>query len=152
MTQEGKTGAGAVESGAAAPPEIEPREDLEVRLDKWLQVARVFKTRSQATRACKLNRVKVNGQQAKPHRQVSLGDRIEAEKGDWKRVVEVKALRDKPVPKAEARLLFEDHTPERPRDPLDRLMRQPAVRREQGAGRPTKKERRELEKLRRKRR
>lgn len=142
----------AVPEAVPGAPEIDPMEDLEVRLDKWLQVARVFKTRSQATRACKLNRVKVNGQGVKPHYQVALGDRIEAEKGDWKRIVEVKALRDKPVPKAEARSLFEDHTPERPRDPLDRLMRQPAVRREKGAGRPTKKERRELERLLRKRR
>lgn len=122
--------------------------DLEVRLDKWLQVARVFKTRSQATRACNLNRVQVNGQQVKAHRQVSLGDRIEVEKGDWVRILEVTKLRDKPVAKAEARTLFEDHTPPPPDDPLDRMLRRPAVRREKGAGRPTKKERRQLERLR----
>jgi len=124
------------------------QDEIEVRLDKWLQVARVFKTRSQATRACNLNRVKVNGVQAKAHRRVELGDRIEVEKGDWLRIVEVQGLRDKPVPKAEARTLFEDHSPPPPKDPLDRLMRRPPVRRDKGAGRPTKKERRELERLR----
>lgn len=128
--------------------DLDPREDLEVRLDKWLQVARVFKTRSQATRAVHLNRVKVNGTQAKAHRQVAVGDRLEVEKGDWIRILEVKALRDKPIPKAEARKLFEDHSPPPPSDPVDRLMRRPPVRREKGAGRPTKKERRQIEKLR----
>jgi len=128
--------------------ELDPRADLEVRLDKWLQVARVFKTRSQATRAIHLNRVKVNGAQAKAHRQVALGDRLEVEKGDWVRILEVKALRDKSVPKAEARKLFEDHSPPPPADPVDRLMRRPPVRREKGTGRPTKKERRQIEKLR----
>ena len=122
-----------------------------VRLDKWLQVARVFKTRSQATRACSLNRVRVNDHSAKAHRQMALGDRIEVDKGDWTRILEVKALRDKPVPKAEARTLFEDHTPPPPKDPLDRLLRRPAVKRERGAGRPTKKERRQLERLRKSR-
>jgi ribosome-associated heat shock protein Hsp15 len=135
--------------GATEPnEELDPWPDLEVRLDKWLQVARVFKTRSQATRACNLNRVKVNGGQAKAHRQVALGDRLEVEKGDWVRLLEVKALRDKPLPKADARKMFEDHSPPPPTDSLERLMRRPAVRREKGAGRPTKKERRQLERLR----
>lgn len=122
-------------------------ESIDVRLDKWLQVARVFKTRSQATRACNLSRVKVNGTTSKAHRSLSVGDRLEVEKGDWTHILEVKKLRDKPVPKAEARELYEDHTPPRPKDPLDRLMRRPPVRRDKGAGRPTKKERRQLEKL-----
>lgn len=134
--------------GTDRAPDLDPCADLEVRLDKWLQVARVFKTRSQATRAVNLNRVKVNGTQAKAHRQVALGDRLEVEKGDWVRILEVKALRDKPVPKAEARELFEDHSTPPPSDPMERLMRRPPVRREKGAGRPTKKERRQIEKLR----
>jgi ribosome-associated heat shock protein Hsp15 len=137
-------GDGAAESN----DELEPWPDLEVRLDKWLQVARVFKTRSQATRACNLNRVKVNGAQAKAHRQVALGDRLEVEKGEWVRLLEVKALRDKSIPKTDARKMFEDHSPPPPTDAFERLMRRPAVRREKGAGRPTKKERRQLEKLR----
>jgi len=119
-----------------------------VRLDKWLQVARVFKTRSQATQACNLNRVKVNGTQAKARRLLAIGDRIEVEKGDLVRILEVKELRDRPVPKAEAATLFLDLSPPPPRDPLDRLLRRPPVRREKGAGRPTKKERRLIERLR----
>jgi ribosome-associated heat shock protein Hsp15 len=120
---------------------------MSVRLDKWLQVARVFKTRSQATHAVDLNRVRVNGQTAKPHRNLVPGDRIEVELGDWTRVLIVKELQDKPVPKAEAAALYEDQSPPRPdADPLKRLLRRTPVLREKGAGRPTKKERRDMEK------
>lgn len=119
---------------------------MSVRLDKWLQVARVFKTRTQATHAVDLNRVKVNGQTAKPHRNLAPGDRIEVEIGDWTRVLIVKELRDKPVSKEEARTLYEDQSPPRPdSDPLQRLLRRPPVQREAGAGRPTKKDRRDME-------
>ncbi len=122
---------------------------MEVRLDKWLQVARVFKTRSQATRACTLSRVRVNGQSAKPHKGLAVGDRIEVEQGDWTRILVVRELRDKPVAKALAAELYEDLSPPRPHlSELERLMRKPPERRERGTGRPTKKERRDLERWR----
>lgn len=119
---------------------------MPVRLDKWLHVARVYKTRTQATHAVDLNRVRVNGQDAKPHRNLVIGDRIDVEIGDWNRVLIVKGLRDKPVSKEEARTLFEDLSPPRPEaDPLQRLLRRPPIVRERGAGRPTKKERRDMD-------
>lgn len=119
---------------------------MEVRLDKWLQVARVFKTRSQATRACNLSRVRVNGEVAKAHRRLALDDRVEIEKGDWEQVLVVRELRDKTLPKSEVPRLFEDLSPPKPTvDPLARLMRSAPARRERGSGRPTKKERREIE-------
>ncbi|HEX9669585.1 MAG TPA: S4 domain-containing protein [Thermoanaerobaculia bacterium] len=121
---------------------------MDVRLDKWLQIARVFKTRSQATHACTLGRVKVNGQPAKPHRHLALEDRVEVEQGEWTRLLVVKELRDRPLPKAETARLYEDLSPPRPvLDPLERLLRRPPSRRAAGAGRPTKKERREVERL-----
>lgn len=120
-----------------------------VRLDKWLQVARVFKTRTQATRACTLNHVKVNGQSAKAHRNLVVGDRVEVEQGDWTRILVVKELHDKPLPKAEVPRLFDDQSPSRPQpDPLEKLMRRAPVVRERGAGRPSKRERREIDRLR----
>lgn len=123
--------------------------DAAVRLDKWLHVARVFKTRSRATRACNLSQVKVNGVAAKPHRRLALDDRVEVEFGDWTRIVVVKELRDKTLPKAEVPRIFEDQSPPRPQlSELDRLMRRRPVERESGAGRPSKKERRQLERLR----
>lgn len=121
----------------------------DVRLDKWLQVARVFKTRSQATRACHLNRVTVNGMPAKAHRKLALEDRVEVERGDWTRILVVKELHDRPLPKAEAARLFEDQSPPKPvLDELERLMRRAPVKRDRGAGRPSKKERRILDRLR----
>lgn len=121
---------------------------VSVRLDKWLQVARMFKTRTQATHACELGRVQVNGQNAKAHRHLSLGDRVELMQGDWPRVLVVRELVDRPVAKALAPTLFEDLSPPRPEpeaDPLRRLMRRPPSLREAGAGRPTKRDRRDIE-------
>lgn len=122
---------------------------MKVRLDKWLQVARVFRTRSKATKACNSSRVRVNGQTAKPHRLLAVEDRVEVELGAWTRLLVVKVLRDKPVPKAEAASLFEDLSPPRPKlDLVARILRSGAAKRDPGAGRPTKKERREIDKWR----
>ena len=121
---------------------------MNVRLDKWLNVACIFKTRSQASRACALNRVRINGQLAKSHRKLQLGDRLEVRIGDWTRILIVRELRDRSVSKAVARTLYEDLSPERPKlDLIDRLMSQPAARRERGAGRPTKRDRRRIQRL-----
>jgi ribosome-associated heat shock protein Hsp15 len=128
---------------------VDPSDGRSVRLDKWLQVARVFKTRSQATHACSLGRVQVNGEKAKPHRHLALGDRVEVEQRDWRRILVVKRMADRPLRKAEAAELFEDQSPPRPQlDPMERLMRKAPVLRERGAGRPTKRERRQIDRLR----
>jgi ribosome-associated heat shock protein Hsp15 len=119
---------------------------MPVRIDKWLQVARIFKTRALATHACELGRVRVNGIAVKPHRHLVIGDRIEAAQGDWQRVLVVRELRDRPLPKAQAPTLYDDQSPPRPSpDPLQRLMRRPPALRAKGTGRPTKKERREID-------
>jgi ribosome-associated heat shock protein Hsp15 len=117
-------------------------------LDVWLNVACLFKTRSQAKQACESGRVTVNGTAAKPHHQLQLNDQIELRQQDWDRIVIVQKLRDKSLAKAEARLLYDDVTPPRPKlDLVDRILRSPAAPREKGAGRPTKRERREIDKL-----
>jgi ribosome-associated heat shock protein Hsp15 len=108
----------------------------------------MFKTRSQATHACELGRIQVNGQNAKAHRHLSLGDRVELLQGDWQRILIVRELVDRPVPKAEAAALFEDLSPPRPEletDPIRRLARRPPALREAGTGRPTKRDRRDIE-------
>ena len=120
-----------------------------VRLDKWLHAARAFKTRTQATDACEHGRVCVNGTTAKPHRALRVGDRVEIEARDWTRVLMVLELRDRPLPKSEAARLADDQSPPRPvLDPLARMLRQPPLRRDPGAGRPTKRDRRDLERAR----
>jgi len=118
-----------------------------VRVDKWLHVARVFKTRSLATRACQLSRVRIDGVAVKPHRELRLGDRVEIEvTREWTRILVVRELAEKTLPKAEVPRLFEDLSPPRPTaDPMQRLLRRPPVVRERGAGRPTKRDRRKIE-------
>jgi ribosome-associated heat shock protein Hsp15 len=122
---------------------------LGVRIDKWLQVARAFKTRSQATQACTLGRVRINGERAKPHRALRVGDLVEIESGDWTRILLVQLLRDRPVAKAEAATLYEDRSPPRPtRDPIENAAFRQHARRERGSGRPTKRDRRRIDRLR----
>jgi ribosome-associated heat shock protein Hsp15 len=83
-----------------------------VRLDVWLDVACLFRTRSEAQRACRGGKVDVNGQSAKPHRTLHQGDvvQITRPQGRRQRVV-VLTLADAHIPKAQARLLYEDTTP-----------------------------------------
>lgn len=83
-----------------------------VRLDTWLDVACLFKTRSEASKACKLGKVIVNGVTAKPHRDVKEGDEIEIHRPlGRKQLVTVFAVTDTHVTRAEARQLYEDRTP-----------------------------------------
>ncbi len=121
---------------------------MTVRLDKWLQVARVFKTRSQATRACGLGRVRVGGAVAKAHRKVSVDDRIEVRRKGRTRVLRVKEIQSRPVPKAQARTLYEDLSVERLRNPADPFGGMPPPART-FKGRPTKRDRRRIDRWRR---
>ena len=83
-----------------------------VRLDVWLDVSCLFRTRSEAQRACKGGKVVINGVAAKPHRDVRVGDEIVITRPlGRKQTVVVEALADKHVPKAEARALYDDRTP-----------------------------------------
>ena len=83
-----------------------------VRLDVWLDVACLFKTRSEAQQACKGGKVDVNGRSAKPHREIKAGDVIGITRtlGRKQRVV-VRAVLDQHIAKAQARALYEDTTP-----------------------------------------
>ena len=84
----------------------------EVRLDVWLDVACLFKTRSEAQKACRGGKVDVNGQGGKPHRALHVGDRLRITRAAGRRQqVVVRALAEQHVPKAEAKLLYEDVTP-----------------------------------------
>ena len=84
----------------------------DVRLDTWLDVACLFKTRSEAQKACKLGKVSVNGAVAKTHRLVKIGDEIVINRPmGRKQLISVLGLAETHLPKAEARLLYEDHSP-----------------------------------------
>lgn len=126
-------------------------KDDSIRLDVWLDVACLFKTRSQAQTACSRGRVEVNGDHGKPHRAVRPGDMIRIQiPGGRRRTIEVAELESTNVSKARARELYIDHTP--PPTPeeielrrLQRLSTPP--RRPRGAGAPKKRERRDLRRL-----
>jgi ribosome-associated heat shock protein Hsp15 len=83
-----------------------------VRLDVWLDVACLFKTRSEAKKACESGKIDVNGQTSKPHRALRVGDELEISRpfGRKQKVV-VRGLADRHVARAEARELYEDLTP-----------------------------------------
>ena len=116
-----------------------------VRLDVFLDVACIYPTRSQAKEACEGGKVDLNGSAAKPHRTVKPGDRLEVTVPGRKRTLVVKAVADRHVPKAVARTLFEETTPERTPEQVEaqRLERLLAPRRDPGAGKLSRREREE---------
>ena len=119
-----------------------------IRIDKWLWAARFYKTRSLATDEIGKGRVAINGQSVKASREVKPGDEVSARQGDVTRTVKVLALSDVRGPAPVAQNLYEE-TPEslalREKASLQRrIAREPALSIEQG--RPTKRNRRELEK------
>lgn len=122
-----------------------------VRLDIWLDVACLFKTRSQAQTACLRGRVEVNGDRGKPHRALRAGDTIVIRtSGGHRRIVEVVELESTNVSKARARELYIDHTPQPTPEELElrRMQRLSAPPpRLRGAGAPKKRERRVLQRL-----
>lgn len=113
-------------------------------MDAWLWAVRIFPSRSAATAACRGGKVRVNGRAAKAATPVSAGDRIEAFVGR-ERALEVATVIEKRVGAAAAATCFVDHSPPAPVVKRDASV----LRRERGAGRPTKRERRDLDRLRR---
>ena len=91
------------------------------RLDLWLDVACLFKTRSEAQTAIRGGKVEVNGQATKPHKLVKMGDEIRISRGGGrKQILIVQGVAEVHVPKAEARKLYQDRTPPPTQDELDR--------------------------------
>ena len=131
---------------------LPPAPDSTVRLDVWLDVACLFKTRSEAQKACDGGKVDVNGQPGKPHRLVRAGDELRITRLHGRRqLVVVLALAERHLPKAEARALYEDRTPPPTPEEREMLELERAFRRSYGAPprrSPDKRERRALQKLR----
>lgn len=113
-----------------------------VRVDQWLWAVRVFKTRSDATGACKGGHVRVNDSAAKAATRLRPGDRVTAHVHGRDRILEVRVPIAKRVGSAEASACLVDHTP--PAPPRD----DEAFARVRGSGRPTKRDRRMLDRLR----
>lgn len=123
-----------------------------MRLDVWLDVACLFKTRSEAKKACEGGKVDVNGQSAKPHREVKIGDELDISRPfGRKQKVAIRGLADQHMKKADAKLLYEDLTPAPSPEEVElrRMARLAAPFRSPSAGTPDKRQRRELRKFKR---
>jgi len=114
------------------------------RLDKWLWYARLFKSRSLATKFCASGKLRVNEVVVrKAHQSLHVGDVLTFPKGPHIRVVRVVELGKRRGPAVEAQTLYDDLDPPQPCAKIDRPIK--PARRDPGAGRPTKRERRDTE-------
>jgi ribosome-associated heat shock protein Hsp15 len=124
---------------------------MSIRIDQWLWAARLYKTRSLASQACRGGRVQVAGVPAKPARQLGGGEIVEIKQPPIVRQFQVKGLAVKRVSAVLARELVEEVTPAADLERLALARRDPLglifAARDRGSGRPTKRERRDLEKL-----
>ena len=120
---------------------------MEVRLDKYLWAVRIFKTRSDAADAVRNNRVLVNDAYAKPSREVKIGDRLTVKRTLVTYTYLVKDLVSNRQPAAKVAEFCIDVTPQSELDKLNKPRETIFVFRERGTGRPTKKERREIDAL-----
>ena len=118
-----------------------------VRIDKYLWAIRVFKTRSEAAEACRTGKVFVNGAQAKSSREIKAGDSIEVRKG----AIHYSYTVIEPVDKRQGAKLVDQYaentTPQSELDKLIAPVETIFLKRERGSGRPTKKERRDIDRL-----
>ena len=119
-------------------------EPAETRIDRWLCAVRLVKTRPMATQLCEGGHVRVNGSPAKPSTKVRAGDRVEARIAERDRVVEVLRPIETRVGAPVAATCYVDHTP-----PPGVTEVRPGIMAVRGEGRPSKRLRRELERLRR---
>jgi ribosome-associated heat shock protein Hsp15 len=124
-------------------------EESGVRLDIWLDVACLFKTRSEAQKACTKGKIHVNGQPAKPNRLLRGGDLLEISRPfGRKQRVRVQALAARHIAKADARLLFEDLTPPPTAEEIEQRRLERIYRAQTAAaGTPDKRQRQALRRL-----
>ena len=115
------------------------------RVDRWLWAVRLYKTRSAASTACQGGHVDVNGSPAKPATKVKVGERVQLRLDRRARDLEVARVHDKRVGAPIAAECLIDHSPPEP----DRDLVAPVFHRDRGAGRPTKRDRRDIDRLRR---
>ena len=123
-----------------------------MRIDKWLKMARIFKSREEASRACDLGRVKINGYEAKPSKEAKLGDEIVVKVENVYRTLTIKELPTRGLSGKDAKLVYDEKTPELPPEVIELMKLQAAENRRlqrESKGRPTKKTRREMDKWRR---
>jgi ribosome-associated heat shock protein Hsp15 len=134
-----------VAAAIAAAEAAAPADGVSVRIDSWIWSVRLAKTRSLGASACKGGHVRVNGQNVKPSYTVRVGDEVRVRQEGWERVVIVKRLIRKRVGAPVAAQCYVDNSPP---PPPRQFVGAPAGIRDRGTGRPTKRDRREMERLR----
>jgi len=117
------------------------------RIDKWLWAVRIFKTRAISTDACNSGKVKIDGKSIKPSRSIKLNETITVQKGIVKFVYEVSGLIEKRVSAKIASENVNDLTSTEEKFKMKAASAQPVTTRDKGMGRPTKKDRRNIDKL-----
>jgi ribosome-associated heat shock protein Hsp15 len=122
-------------------------EKEKLRIDKYLWAIRAFKTRTLATDACKAGRIKLDGQNVKPSHEVKIGEVYQVAKGIERRVLKVAGLIENRVDAKTAVNFYEDITPVEQTLAFKSMFQAPILKRDRGAGRPTKKDRREIDDL-----
>ena len=123
--------------------------DGPVRVDTWLWCVRVFKTRAAAKEACLKGRVRIDDEPVKPARRVRIGETVEARRGERRFVLVVVGTPSRRLSAAKAAEAYDDRSPPpEPRSPRGLGPALPPAQRERGAGRPTKKDRRAIDRLR----
>lgn len=118
-----------------------------LRIDKYLWAIRIFKTRTLATEACKAGRVKLNGQNVKPSYLIKVGETYAIQKGPERKVILVTGLLERRVDAKTAVQFYEDRTPVEDTYAFKSVFQAPVLKRDRGTGRPTKKDRREIDDL-----
>lgn len=122
-------------------------EKEKLRIDKYLWAIRVFKTRSLATEACKAGRVKLDGQNIKPAHEVKIGEVYQVSKGIERKVLRVTGLLEKRMDAKTVINFYADETPIEQTHGFKSMFHAPLLKRDRGTGRPTKKDRREIDDL-----
>lgn len=122
-----------------------PENQQSLRIDKWLWAARFYKTRSLASDAVKTGKVQVNGEKAKPSKEIGIGDTLTIKQAYFSKTITVSALSNRRGPASVAETLYEETSESvTNRARLKEIQQaQPAIRRS-GQGRPTKRERRQI--------
>jgi ribosome-associated heat shock protein Hsp15 len=122
-------------------------EKEKLRIDKYLWAIRIFKTRTLASDACKAGRVKLDNQNIKPSHEVKVGEIYQVSKGPDRKVVKVTGLIENRVDAKTSVGFYEDITPIEQTQAFKSMFHAPVLKRDRGTGRPTKRDRREIDEL-----
>jgi ribosome-associated heat shock protein Hsp15 len=120
-------------------------EKEKLRIDKYLWAIRIYKTRTLATEACKAGRVKLDGQNIKPSHEVKIGETYQVSKGIERKVLKVTGLLENRMDAKTVAGFYADETPIEQTHGYKSMFQAPILKRDRGTGRPTKRDRREID-------